>query len=167
MSLRLSVDLPSKYFDSGIDCSGKFMAKCSACGIELSGDVRFCPSCGRPASNTDDAATLDFATATSPLPPRPRSAVRLSVQHDNPRPRTCFSPGRRYRRRHKVAGVNQEECEMDHSTAIFPIERDRITIESANESGDRSWVPHPRPARRTAPERSAGRIGAGVNILSN
>src|SRR5579859_5251208 len=49
------------------------MAKCSSCGAELSTSVRFCSACGTPASNTDDVATLDFATATSPLPPRPAS----------------------------------------------------------------------------------------------
>src|SRR5246500_5290454 len=49
------------------------MAKCASCGTELPNNVRFCSSCGRPASNTDDVATLDFATASSPLPPRPRS----------------------------------------------------------------------------------------------
>ncbi len=47
------------------------MAKCSSCGTELSGGVRFCSGCGAAAANTDDLATLDFATATSPLPPRP------------------------------------------------------------------------------------------------
>ena len=45
--------------------------------------MRFCSSCGRPVSNTDnvptvtsldDVATLDFATVSSPLPPRPASA---------------------------------------------------------------------------------------------
>ena len=49
------------------------MAKCSTCGIELLNDVRFCSSCGKPVSNTDDVATLDFATSSSPLPPRPAS----------------------------------------------------------------------------------------------
>jgi Protein kinase domain len=46
------------------------MAKCTTCGTELANNVAFCSSCGRPVSNTDDVATLDFATATSPLPPR-------------------------------------------------------------------------------------------------
>ncbi len=50
------------------------MARCVNCGTELSDNVRFCSSCGRPATNTDDVATLDFATSTSPLPPRPASA---------------------------------------------------------------------------------------------
>ncbi len=52
------------------------MAKCSSCGSELSTSVRFCSSCGTPVLNTDDVATIDFATATSPspLPPRPPSS---------------------------------------------------------------------------------------------
>jgi len=49
------------------------MAKCSSCGTELSGRARFCPACGAPTAHTDDVATLDFATASSPLPPRPPS----------------------------------------------------------------------------------------------
>jgi hypothetical protein len=50
------------------------MAQCSSCGSEVSASVRFCSSCGRPVANTDEVATIDFATATSPLPPRPPSA---------------------------------------------------------------------------------------------
>jgi len=51
------------------------MAFCSSCGTELASRVRFCSLCGRPASNTDDLATMDYAaTATSPLPPRPPSS---------------------------------------------------------------------------------------------
>src|SRR5258708_19473032 len=50
------------------------MAKCASCGIESSNTARFCASCGRPVSNTDDVATLDFATVTSPLPPKPPSS---------------------------------------------------------------------------------------------
>lgn len=51
------------------------MANCSSCGIELSDGVRFCPSCGRPASNTDDVATISLPpTSPSPLPPRPPSS---------------------------------------------------------------------------------------------
>lgn len=51
------------------------MAYCSGCGVELTGGVRFCSNCGRPASamptpNTDDVATIDFATAASPVPPK-------------------------------------------------------------------------------------------------
>src|SRR5882757_4196969 len=50
------------------------MAKCATCGIDLFDTARFCASCGRPVSNTDDVATLDFATVTSPLPPKPPSS---------------------------------------------------------------------------------------------
>ena len=53
------------------------MAKCANCGTELTDNVRFCSSCGRPASNTDELATLDFATATSPLPPAATIGVGL------------------------------------------------------------------------------------------
>jgi serine/threonine protein kinase len=52
------------------------MAKCTNCGTGLPDNVAFCSACGRPTSNTDDMATLDFATSTSPLPPRPPSSSR-------------------------------------------------------------------------------------------
>jgi hypothetical protein len=44
----------------------------SSCGTDVPATGRFCSACGAP-SNTDDVATLDFATAASPLPPRPAS----------------------------------------------------------------------------------------------
>jgi serine/threonine protein kinase len=47
--------------------------KCPSCGSDLSDNVRFCSACGKPTANTDDIATLDFATVTSPLPQRPAS----------------------------------------------------------------------------------------------
>jgi predicted Ser/Thr protein kinase len=50
------------------------MAPCSSCGTDVPIAGRFCSACGAPACNTDDVATLDFATATSPLPPRPPSS---------------------------------------------------------------------------------------------
>src|SRR5580704_5520670 len=48
------------------------MANCSSCGTEVPVSARFCSACGA-ASAHDDLATLDFATATSPLPPKPGS----------------------------------------------------------------------------------------------
>ena len=51
------------------------MPTCSSCGIDVPVSGRFCAACGAPAANTDDLATLDFAAATSPLPPRPASAT--------------------------------------------------------------------------------------------
>jgi serine/threonine protein kinase len=60
------------------------MPTCSACGAELSGGVRFCSNCGRPAStpltpNTDEVATIDYA-ATSPAPPRASGSSRSSAR---------------------------------------------------------------------------------------
>ena len=46
------------------------MATCNSCGNELPIAVRFCSSCGTPVGS-DDLATLEFATAASPHPPRP------------------------------------------------------------------------------------------------
>jgi predicted Ser/Thr protein kinase len=59
------------------------MPTCSACGAELAGTFRFCSNCGCPVTstpvpNTDDVATIDFATATSPLPPRNSGSSRSS-----------------------------------------------------------------------------------------
>ena len=51
------------------------MPPCSSCGTEVPSTGRYCSACGAPTGNTDDLATLDFATATSPLPPRPTSAT--------------------------------------------------------------------------------------------
>src|ERR1700686_801917 len=69
------------------------MAKCASCGSELPNNVRFCSSCGRPASNTDDVATLDFATASSPLPPRPRSGS-VSSSRPSSSPAYLLNEGR-------------------------------------------------------------------------
>ena len=56
------------------------MPYCSFCGTEVAVDVRFCASCGKPVSiskptrTPDEMATIDYeATATSPLPPPPRT----------------------------------------------------------------------------------------------
>ena len=49
------------------------MPACSSCGTDIPVSGRFCSACGAPASNTADLAMLDFATASSPLPPRPAS----------------------------------------------------------------------------------------------
>src|ERR1700691_5663959 len=50
------------------------MPNCSACGTDVPTNGRFCSACGASVGNTDEMATLDFATATSPLPPRPPSS---------------------------------------------------------------------------------------------
>ena len=53
------------------------MSTCSSCGAALPIAVRFCSSCGAPVG-TDDIATLEFATATSPRPPRQASSSARS-----------------------------------------------------------------------------------------
>src|ERR1700758_550496 len=50
------------------------MSTCSSCGTDVPAAGRFCSACGAPAGNSDGVATLDFATATSPLPQRTPSA---------------------------------------------------------------------------------------------
>jgi serine/threonine-protein kinase len=50
------------------------MPPCSSCGSNIAETGRFCSACGKPASNIADVATLEVATATSPLPPRPASS---------------------------------------------------------------------------------------------
>jgi predicted Ser/Thr protein kinase len=69
------------------------MAKCASCGIESSDSARFCASCGRPVSNTDDVATLDFATVASPLPPKPPSS-RSSTSRNPSSAEYQFGEGR-------------------------------------------------------------------------
>jgi len=49
------------------------MSACSSCGTETSSVGRFCSACGAP-TEANDVATIDFATATSPLPPQPGSS---------------------------------------------------------------------------------------------
>lgn len=83
------------------------MAKCSSCGAELLNNVRFCSACGRPVSNTDDVATLDFATATSPLPPRPKSvsSSRPSSSAEYLLNEGRFLPGRLVASRYRIIAL--------------------------------------------------------------
>ena len=87
------------------------MAKCTNCGTELANNVAFCSSCGRPTSNTDDVATLDFATATSPLPPR---SSRSASSSSSSRPPSSaeyllnegrFLPGRLVAGRYRIIAL--------------------------------------------------------------
>lgn len=77
------------------------MSYCSSCGTALAGNVRFCSSCGTPTPNADDVATLnvdevatlDFATVTSPLPPRRTSGSSHSSRPSS-FPGSTISEGR-------------------------------------------------------------------------
>src|SRR3974390_2954212 len=83
------------------------MPKCATCGTELSLDMRFCSSCGRPAASSDDMATLDFATAPSPLPPRPpsSSSSRPSSSAEYLLNEGRFLPGRLLLGRYRVGAL--------------------------------------------------------------
>jgi len=50
------------------------MPTCTSCGADVPSTGRFCSVCGTPVSNTDDVATLDFATPKPQRPPRPASS---------------------------------------------------------------------------------------------
>src|SRR5438477_4512526 len=82
------------------------MTKCSNCGIELSNNVHFCSSCGRPVSNTDDVPTLDLVTLPSPLPPRPASASsRPSSSAEYLLNEGRFLPGRLVASRYRIIAL--------------------------------------------------------------
>jgi serine/threonine-protein kinase len=104
------------------------MAKCASCGLELSGGIRFCPSCGTPVSNTDDVATIsidvasdaaatieeatiDFATPRSPRPSRPpskspaSSSSRTSSSAEYLLNEGRFLPGRLVASRYRIIAL--------------------------------------------------------------
>jgi len=87
------------------------MAYCSTCGTVLPTNGRFCSSCGRPASNTDDVATIDFsndATLASPTPPRPpssRSTSRPPSSADYQLTEGRFLPGRLVASRYRIIAL--------------------------------------------------------------
>jgi serine/threonine protein kinase len=86
------------------------MSTCPFCGTDLTASMRFCSSCGKPVTTTDDFATLDFVTATSPHP-RPRSG---SAPKSSSRPSTFpeysvsegrFLPGRLIASRYRIIAL--------------------------------------------------------------
>jgi predicted Ser/Thr protein kinase len=87
------------------------MAYCATCGTELPSNGRFCSSCGRPASNSDDVATIEFsndATLASPLPPRPpssRSSSRPPSSVDYQLTEGRFLPGRLVASRYRIIAL--------------------------------------------------------------
>jgi len=83
------------------------MAHCSSCGTALSDNVRFCSACGTPIANTDEMATLDFATASSPLPPRPssKSSSRPSSSAEYLLSEGRFLPGRLVASRYRIIAL--------------------------------------------------------------
>ena len=90
------------------------MVKCLSCGTGLSDNVRFCSACGKPTENADDIATLDFATATSPLPmpqrqpsrpPSSRSSSHTSTAAEFLITEGRFLPGRLVAGRYRIIAL--------------------------------------------------------------
>src|ERR1700683_410437 len=85
------------------------MPTCTSCGTAITDSVRFCSACGTPVNNTDELATLDFA---SPTPSR--SARRSGSSSSSPRPPSSaefllnegrFLPGRLLAGRYRIIAL--------------------------------------------------------------
>src|ERR1700683_2448057 len=85
------------------------MPTCTSCGTAITDSVRFCSACGTPVNNTDELATLDFA---SPTPSR--SARRSGSSSASSRPPSSaefllnegrFLPGRLLAGRYRIIAL--------------------------------------------------------------
>jgi predicted Ser/Thr protein kinase len=82
------------------------MPTCTSCGTDVPSTGRFCSACGTPVSNTDDVATIDYATPTPQRSRRPASApssrLPSSAEYLN---QGRFLPGRLLAGRYRIIAL--------------------------------------------------------------
>ncbi|MGC1226308.1 MAG: serine/threonine-protein kinase, partial [Candidatus Sulfotelmatobacter sp.] len=81
------------------------MPICSSCGSDVPTSGRFCSACGKPADDAAEFATVDFATATSPLPPKPVSGTSSRPSSNAYLSEGRFLPGRLLAGRYRIIAL--------------------------------------------------------------